>query len=95
MRSLRHKTAAPDVSTCANHACGAAFARLGEGELFAFAVRDPERLGLPKNLKQKVLWLCAKCSDAYTVDFDEEAGEVHLRRRHRAGGQQNKSQSVA
>lgn len=81
MRSLRHKRAAPDVSTCANHACDAAFSRLGEGQLFAFAIRDPEKLGLPKNLKQKVLWLCSACSERYSVEFDENAAEVRLHRK--------------
>lgn len=59
-----------DVSVCANPECQSKFVRFGEGELFVFAVNDPESWGLPLHVKQKVLWLCERCCSRYYVRFD-------------------------
>ena len=36
----------------------------------------PSSLGLPPNVKQKVVWLCGKCAQSYKVVFDEQRCQV-------------------
>jgi hypothetical protein len=59
-----------DVSACANPECASKFVRFGEGELFVFPIADPNAWGLPSHAKQKVLWLCEKCSSVLFVRLD-------------------------
>jgi len=59
-----------DVSKCAKPGCDSKFVRLGDGELFVFAITDPKAWGLPLHIKQKVLWLCDGCCEKYYVRFD-------------------------
>ena len=59
-----------DVSKCANPECKSKFTRLGDGELFVFAVPDPKAWGLPTHVKQKVFWLCDHCCGDHSIRID-------------------------
>src|SRR5271165_6600025 len=66
------------LGKCANPECNCEFKRLGTGRIYSLQVRDPERWGLPAHMKQKVVWLCAKCNYMKEVRFDCENGQVLL-----------------
>jgi hypothetical protein len=59
-----------DLSACANPECSSKFVRFGDGELYVFHVADPQAWGLPSHAKQKVFWLCEKCSPGFFVRLD-------------------------
>ncbi len=73
---------APNLETCANPDCSATFKKLGDGVLFACAVEDPRAWGLPREAKQKVVWLCEDCAERFDLAFDGSRRQVilHLRR---------------
>ncbi|HEX8927094.1 MAG TPA: hypothetical protein VF786_14945 [Terriglobales bacterium] len=68
------------VSTCANPSCGAEFKRLGDGKLFVRPARKEDNGGLT----QKVLWLCAKCTQDFDLKYDRRKQIFQLVRNHRA-----------
>lgn len=68
----------PDIQTCANPSCNAPFTRLGEGKLFVFPIDDSEHWGLPTNIKQKAVWLCAACEPVFYVRLDRARHLVHV-----------------
>ncbi len=76
---------APTVDKCANHECPEHFRKIGDGKLYVFPVNDPEAWGLPKGLRQKVVWLCQDCWRHFYVRFDREAhtATVVARQQHR------------
>jgi hypothetical protein len=63
-------TVLSSVDKCANPKCEAKFKRLGEGKLSVFRVGAPELWGFPFDTKQKVVWLCANCSQSLYVRAD-------------------------
>ena len=80
---------APDVAKCANPACDADFLKLGQGSLTVFTVAEPGPVGLPQHTHQKVVWLCARCSEHKYVHYDRERNRIRVleaphRRRQRA-----------
>ncbi len=58
------------VDTCANPDCRAEFRRLGEGKLSVIPIEDGKLWGLPADTKQKVVWLCSRCSLSFYVRAD-------------------------
>ena len=64
------------LDKCANPRCKAEFKRLGPGRLYVFPISDPERWGLPKNSKQKVMWLCAECIRHKRILFDRQHAQA-------------------
>ena len=77
---------AAKVDKCANPECHAQFKRMGTGKLYTRHVSSPHAWGLPLHSKQKVVWLCSKCSAKFDVRFDEAHHRVllvqHERSRH-------------
>ncbi len=71
----------PDLQTCVNPECTAAFKKLGDGILFAKTVDDPLAWGLPSGKKQKVVWLCSGCAKTRDVVFDTARKQVVLQPR--------------
>lgn len=67
---------APGLRKCANDDCKAEFKRLGSGEIYTLPVTQPQAWGLPPHIKQKVVWLCAKCARSKQVEFDPEHFQV-------------------
>ena len=70
------------LGKCANPDCGCEFKRMGTGRIYTLQVKDPGRWGLPENVKQKVVWLCAKCDHYKKVRFDHERCQVLVVNRH-------------
>ncbi len=70
------------LGKCANPECHSEFKRLGEGRIYTLQVSDPQRWGLPAHVKQKVVWLCARCDHHKKVRFDREHCQVLLVNRH-------------
>jgi hypothetical protein len=58
------------LGRCVNPGCGSAFKRLGTGKIYSLHVNDPQAWGLPAHVRQKVVWLCSKCSSTKHVKFD-------------------------
>lgn len=77
---------------CANPECQAEFKRMGTGLLYTLHVTEPQRWGLPAHVKQKVVWLCTKCSHYKKVRFDQQRCEVVLVNRHERFRQSASSQ---
>jgi len=74
----------PQIGKCANPDCRTEFKRLGTGKIFTLAVTQPQAWGLPPNVRQKVVWLCAKCAISKEVEFDRENLRVLVVSRHRS-----------
>jgi|HubBroStandDraft_6_1064221.scaffolds.fasta_scaffold1914636_1 hypothetical protein len=68
--------AASVIGKCVNPGCEAEFKRLGTGKIYSFHVDKPLAWGLPPSVKQKVVWLCAKCATTKQVQFDQGRCEV-------------------
>jgi len=68
------------VSTCANPSCDAKFKRLGDGKLFV----RPAHKDADSVVSQKVLWLCAKCSQEFEMKYDRRKHSFQLVRAHHA-----------
>lgn len=68
----------PNVAKCANPACTAEFRRLGEGRLLSVFIENPRAWDLPEHSKQKVVWLCEKCSASLNVEIDHHRHSVQL-----------------
>jgi hypothetical protein len=64
------------LGKCANPDCSAQFKRLGTGKIYTSPVKQPQVWGLPPHLKQKVVWLCAKCAASHEVLFDQQRCQV-------------------
>lgn len=77
-------TGVPDVSSCANPQCNATFNRLGEGKLMIFPIDDATEWGLPKEAKQKAIWLCRECASHMYVRLDRRRHVVQLVRHERS-----------
>jgi len=73
----------PEVHTCANPQCNSNFKRLGEGELHAFPVNNPQAWGLPQDAKQKAVWLCEQCAASFYIRVDQQHHRIQLFRKHR------------
>jgi hypothetical protein len=69
------------LDKCANPACDAEFKRLGTGKLYTLSVSRPQAWGLPSTVKQKVVWLCARCALTTEVQFDKQHCQVLLVKR--------------
>jgi hypothetical protein len=76
----------PQIGKCANPDCRTEFKRLGTGKIFTLPVTEPQAWGLPPNIRQKVVWLCAKCAMSKEVEFDREHFQVQVVSRHRSFG---------
>jgi hypothetical protein len=74
----------PQIGKCANPDCRAEFKRLGTGKIYSLPVTQPQAWGLPSNIKQKVVWLCANCASSNNVEFDEQRFQVHVVTRQRS-----------
>jgi hypothetical protein len=72
----------PGLGKCANPECKAEFKRLGTGKIFSAPVEQPQAWGLPPNIKQKVVWLCARCAMTRQVKFDQQHCQVLIVSRH-------------
>lgn len=70
------------LGKCANPECKCEFKRLGTGRIYTLQVTDPKLWGLPSSVKQKVVWLCAKCDHHKKVLFDHSSGQVLVVNRH-------------
>lgn len=71
------------LGKCANPECKAEFKRLGTGRIYTLPVSNPLAWGLPPHIKQKVVWLCAKCATSNQVEFDKQHCQVLVvSRRH-------------
>jgi hypothetical protein len=66
------------VNICVNPDCQAEFKRLGEGQLTVLPVKKPELWGLPKHAKQKVVWLCKRCSSSMYVRADHQRHAIQI-----------------
>lgn len=73
----------PHIGKCANPDCRTEFKRLGTGKIYSWPVTQPQAWGLPPNVKQKAVWLCAKCASGNDVEFDQQHFQVHVISRHR------------
>jgi hypothetical protein len=71
------------LGKCANPDCSAEFKRLGTGKIYSSQVKHPQIWGLPPHIRQKVVWLCSKCSATKRVEFDQEHCEVLVLSRER------------
>ncbi len=72
---------APGLGKCANPDCKTEFKRLGTGKIYTLPVTEPQAWGLPPHIRQKVVWLCAKCAITRDVEFDREHFQVLVLRR--------------
>ena len=68
----------PNLSKCANPGCEASFLRMGEGSLTVFSVEEPGALGLPPDIHQKVVWLCARCAQHKYIQYDREHNRLRV-----------------
>lgn len=68
----------PKLGKCANPGCPTEFRRLGAGKIFTLRVNDPADWGLPADVRQKVVWLCGKCSMTSEIAFDGEQHQVRV-----------------
>jgi hypothetical protein len=78
------------ISHCANPECGVPLRRLRNGRLFQFEVSARELTETPsaeKQLKERQVktaryvshfWLCGKCSQHFTLAFDQKSGVTVL-----------------
>jgi len=66
------------LGKCANPECKAEFKRLGTGKIYTQPVSHPQAWGLPPHVKQKVVWLCAKCAANSHVEFDQKQCQVRI-----------------
>jgi hypothetical protein len=64
------------LGKCVNPACSTEFKRLGTGKIYTLPVKLPEEWGLPPHVKQKVVWLCGRCSLNKRVEFDVQHSQV-------------------
>ena len=71
----------PNVAVCFNPSCRSRFRRLGDGELFI----EPSREAAT-NESRRVVWLCGRCSEQHTLQYDWERREFVVFE-HRPGGQ--------
>ena len=67
---------AAELRKCANPECEAEFKRLGTGRIYTMPVSNPQAWGLPPHVRQKVVWLCAKCAAGNQVKFDTQHCQV-------------------
>lgn len=74
----------PQIGKCANPDCRVEFKRLGTGKIYTLPVTQSQAWGLPPNIKQKVVWLCAKCAASKDVEFDEQHLQVLVVSRQRS-----------
>lgn len=74
----------PQIGKCANPDCRVEFKRLGTGRIYTLRVSQPQAWGLPPNIKQKVVWLCAKCASSKEVEFDEQHYQIQVVSRPRS-----------
>lgn len=70
------------VEKCANHQCPEHFKTIAKGKLYVFPVTDPEAWGLPRGLRQKVVWLCEGCRKHFYVRFDQDSHSATVVERH-------------
>lgn len=56
---------------CANSECSASFASFREGSFFRFRRTDPAHAVPAKSHAVEHAWLCAQCSERYTLDYQE------------------------
>ena len=70
------------LGKCVNANCPAEFKRLGSGEIYLLPIDEPHRWGLSANIRQKVVWLCAKCARTKHVRFDQVQCEVLVVNKH-------------
>jgi len=66
------------LGKCANPECKAEFKRLGTGTIYTLQVNRPQEWGLPPHVRQKVVWLCAKCAATKRVEFDQKHCQVRI-----------------
>jgi len=66
------------LGKCANPECQAEFKRLGTGRIYTLPVSDPQAWGLPLHIKQKVVWLCARCAAHHQVEFDQQQCQIRI-----------------
>jgi hypothetical protein len=66
------------VGNCANPECTEQFRRLGEGTMSVFVIAEPELWGLPPDTRQKVVWLCSRCSSSLYVRADYRHHGIRL-----------------
>ena len=71
------------LGKCVNPECRAEFKRLGTGKIYSSPVTEPQAWGLPPHVRQKVVWLCAKCAMTNRVEFDEQRCQVLVVSRER------------
>jgi hypothetical protein len=83
MASYQSEMGPPQIGKCANPDCRVEFKRLGTGQIYILPVSEPLAWGLPPNIKQKVVWLCAKCASNKEVKFDKQHSQVQVVSRHR------------
>ncbi len=74
---------APALGKCANPECKTEFKRLGAGKIYTAPVKEPQAWGLPPHVKQKVVWLCARCAMTKHVEFDQQHCQVLIVSRQR------------
>lgn len=67
---------ASGLGKCVNPGCRADFKRLGTGKIFSSPIKQPQAWGLPSHIRQKVVWLCAKCAANHKVVFDQQRCQV-------------------
>ncbi len=75
-------TGVPKLGKCANPECPTEFRRLGTGKIFTLRVNDPKAWGLPADVRQKVVWLCGKCSLTSEIAFDARQHQVRVVKKH-------------
>ncbi|HSY12077.1 MAG TPA: hypothetical protein VK976_07800 [Verrucomicrobiae bacterium] len=72
------------LGKCVNPGCSTEFKRLGTGKIYTLPVKLPQAWGLPPHVKQKVVWLCGKCSMNKRVEFDMQRCQVLVVSREQA-----------
>ena len=76
--------AIPSIAECANPECKTPFQRFGSGKLFVFPIVEATEWNLPKEAKQKVVWLCPHCSEHLYVRLNRKKKVVQVVRRSAA-----------
>jgi hypothetical protein len=73
---------ADKLGKCVNPDCKSEFKRLGTGQIYSMHVSEPRNWGLPAHVRQKVVWLCSKCSTSKKVKFDRVHCQVLIVNKH-------------
>lgn len=67
------------ITKCANPACDKSFQYLRGGRLYCFELRPQNLAGAKRKRLAVYFWICDRCADSLSLEFDAERG-VFLKR---------------